>query len=73
MDDHSKVTGGEMSNTFLELDTRLQMEALISEREGMIAENKQREYLGQAMAYVEDSFLMNSKLLNDLVVRWRDG
>jgi hypothetical protein len=22
----------------------------------MIAENKQREYLGQAMAYVEDSF-----------------
>jgi hypothetical protein len=36
----------------------IELQALIAEREGMIAENKQREYLGQAMAYVEDSFLI---------------
>jgi len=38
------------------LDVRLQMEILISEREGMIAENMQREYLGQSMAYDSRAF-----------------
>ena len=43
--------------TQYELNIRLQMEALITEREGMIAENKQREHLGQSMAHGEDKFI----------------
>jgi len=39
-----------------ELNIRLQMEALITEREGMIAENKQREHLEQSMAHTEEAF-----------------
>ena len=37
---------------------RCVLEALIAEREGMIAENKQREYLQQAMAYSDNSFFI---------------
>ena len=37
---------------------RCVLEALIAEREGMIAENKQREYLQQAMAYGDNSFFI---------------
>ena len=36
----------------------VELEALITEREGMIAENLQRQYLGNAMAYTEDNFLI---------------
>jgi predicted amidohydrolase YtcJ len=32
------------------------LQALITIREGMIAENKQREHLGQSMAYNDDAF-----------------
>ena len=39
-----------------QLDIRLQMEELICEREGMIAENMQRIHLEHSMAYTEDSF-----------------
>jgi hypothetical protein len=35
---------------------RFRLEEMITRREGMIAENKQREYLGQSMAYTEDNF-----------------
>jgi hypothetical protein len=53
-----------------ELNIRLQMEYLISKREGMIAENKQREHLEQSMAFWEDSFQKNAdeflNLLNAL-------
>ena len=38
------------------IDIRLQMEELICEREGMIAENMQRYHLEQAMAYHGDDF-----------------
>lgn len=40
------------------LDLRCQIEELICQREGMIADNKQREFEGNAMAYSEDSFLI---------------
>jgi len=40
------------------LNIKLQMEMLITEREGMIAENLQRVHRGESMAYVEDSFQM---------------
>ena len=43
------------------LEMRLKLEELISEREGMIAENYQRHHLEQSMAYVEDSFLLNAE------------
>ncbi len=45
-------------NEQLLLEFRLEMEEAITEREGMIAENLQRVYIGQSMAYVEDSFLL---------------
>lgn len=38
------------------LDIRLQMEGLITEREGMIAENDMRKYLGESPAYTEINF-----------------
>ena len=53
-----------------ELNIRLQMESLISTREGMIADNQQCIYLGEAMAYESDSFQVNSmefiRLLEEL-------
>jgi hypothetical protein len=49
------------------LDIFLQAQALISEREGMIAENKQREHLDQSMAFTEDSFLQNASLFGHLL------
>ncbi len=46
------------------LDIRLQMEMLITEREGMIAENMQRDHLEQSMAFTEDSFaILTSQLM----------
>ena len=38
------------------LNIRCQIEALISRREGMIAENKQRERRGESLAYGEKAF-----------------
>jgi hypothetical protein len=49
------------------LDIRLQMEMLISEREGMIAENMQRAHLGQSMAYTDDNFQINANNLQQLI------
>jgi hypothetical protein len=43
-------------DAFAELNYRARIESLITEREGMIAENKQREQLGQSMAYPESDF-----------------
>ncbi len=40
---------------------RIQLEALISEREGMIAENKQREATGNSMAYNDTAFNYNAE------------
>jgi hypothetical protein len=48
------------------------MEALISEREGMIADNKQSEQCGTTIKYGIDNFLANAKQLTDLVERWRN-
>ncbi len=38
------------------LDLKIEMEMLITEREGMIAENSQRIHLNQAMAYTDNDF-----------------
>ena len=45
---------------------RIDLEALVSEREGMIAENKQREVLDQSMAYTADDFMVNANLMREL-------
>lgn len=44
--------------TYQEIDILLQMEALICEREGMVAENMQREAVGSSMAYTHDNFMI---------------
>lgn len=52
------------------LNIKLQIEMLITEREGMIAENLQRIDQGKSLAYAEDSFqILNAqftKLWEDL-------
>lgn len=35
---------------------QIRFEALVTRREGMIAENKQRELEGKSLAYTEDAF-----------------
>jgi len=40
----------------MDLQILARIEALITDREGMIAENKQREAENKSMAYTEDSF-----------------
>ena len=44
----------------------IQSMAVQAEIEGMKAENKQREYLGQSMAYSEDCFNLKAQELNEL-------
>lgn len=38
------------------MNKRILLEALITEREGMTAENRQRKHLGQSMAYGDEDF-----------------
>lgn len=46
--------------------TRIELEALITEREGMIAENKHREGLGQSMAYGDSAFNALAEQIREL-------
>ncbi len=39
-----------------EINILIQIEAIVCRREGMVAENKWREHLGQSVAYTEDNF-----------------
>ena len=45
----------------------IQLEALISEREGMIAENKRRESVGHSMAYDDNAFNYNAQDMRKLL------
>ena len=40
------------------LELRIELEELITEREGMIAKNLQRVHLEQSMVYEDDAFLI---------------
>lgn len=51
---------------------RIQLEALITRREGMIAENKQRELLGQSLAYNDHSFNAIADQILDLTHHYYD-
>lgn len=48
---------------------RLQIEALITEREGMIVANKQREMLGESLAYNENAFFNLANCFYELLKR----
>lgn len=54
------------------LDIQLQMEEIICEREGMIAENKQREHRQESMVYGENTFQNLANRLEQLRVILRD-
>jgi len=49
-----------------DLNRRIELEALITEREGMIAMNMQREHLGQSMAYEGNAFVFLADKLRAL-------
>ena len=49
--------------------TKIRLEVLISEREGMVAQNKMLEYYGQCPCFGEDSFAINAKQIADLLVK----
>lgn len=54
-------------NESANLEVRILLEALISEREGMVAENKIRESRGYAMAYDDAAFCGNAEGMRKLV------
>jgi hypothetical protein len=45
---------------------RIQLEALVSEREAMIADNLQRAHMGQSMAFTEEPFIDNANSIRAL-------
>ena len=45
----------------------IELQALVTEREGMIAENMQRAYLQQAIAYTADDFYLLAGQMRALV------
>jgi hypothetical protein len=53
------------------MKVRIELEALITEREGMIAKNTQREHLGYSMAYWEDSFAILASKIRELEEKCR--
>jgi len=56
-----------------ELLMRSQLEQLVTERCGMMAENQQREFVGSSMAYTEEAFQRLSQQLADLEGRIRNA
>ena len=55
-----------MSDERYLLGIRLIMERIITDREAMIADNKQREHRGESMAYGEPAFCKLSAELDEL-------
>lgn len=47
-------------------NSEIELQALITEREGMIAENKFREINGNSLAYCEDSFIILANKIREL-------
>ena len=60
-------------NNWKELDIRIQMETLITEREGMLAENAWRKQTGGSVAYVMDNFQMLNNQFTKLLEELRRG
>jgi hypothetical protein len=60
-------------DAFSELNYRARIEALITEREGMIAENKHREQLGHSMAYPGSEFDRIVREFGQIQIELRSG
>lgn len=58
-----------MKEEIILFNAQVELQKLITEREGMIAENKQREHLGQSMAYWEDSFMQQADKFDKLIFK----
>ena len=57
----------ELNEIVLRVDNSfIEMQALMTERDGMIAENEVRSDLGRSLAYVEDSFLIIAEKMRAL-------
>ena len=56
-----------------ELEIKIQLEALVTEREGMIAENIIRGSNENYYSYDGDSFLKLAEQINELVILARDS
>lgn len=54
-------------------NARIELEALITEREGMIAENMGRESRGEAMAYCDNDFQRVADDMRALAGEMDDG
>lgn len=50
-----------------ELETKIKLEALITYRQGMIAENEYRSQCGKAQAYGEEAFSTLAKEIRELL------
>lgn len=48
------------------MDRRIELEALITEREGMIAENRFNESIGRSINYGDDSFFVLADKMRSL-------
>lgn len=57
----------------MKLKRKIQLEYLITQREGMIAENKQREICGNSMAYREEDFQKVAAAIKALLNPIYDG
>lgn len=56
-----------------DLNRRIQLEALITEREAMIAENEFRKEVNQSQAYSEDCFLILAEKIKKLLEAMGDS
>ena len=56
-----------------ELEIRIQLEALITEREGMIAENQICKITDDYYPYDEDEFLKLANKIRELIILARDS
>lgn len=50
----------------MDLQILARIQALVTEREAMIAENMQRQQLGNSMAYTEDEFMDVANRLTEI-------
>ena len=60
-------------NNYTEMIFRVQMEQLVTERLGMVAENENRARRQESPAYVEKDFQNVNQLFADLEVRIREA
>lgn len=48
------------------LERQCELQALVSEREGMVAENLHRQHCGHSIAYGEEAFAQNASAIQQI-------